>query len=53
MNALAAQLQTYFSVFAHTQRDLSPHTIAAYRDTWRMLLVFLAGANGTRPENLD
>lgn len=53
MNTLAAQLQTYFSVFAHTQRDLSPHTIAAYRDTWRMLLTFLAAGTGTRPENID
>lgn len=53
MNALAAQLQTYFSVFAHTQRDLSPHTIAAYRDTWRMLIMFLAASTGTRVENID
>lgn len=53
MNALAAQLQTYFSVFAHTQRDLSPHTIAAYRDTWRILITFLADRTGTRPENID
>lgn len=53
MNALASQLQTYFSVFAHTQRDLSPHTIAAYRDTWRMLITFLAASTGTRVENID
>lgn len=42
MNALAAELQTYFSVFARSQRDLSEHTICAYRDTWRMLIMFLA-----------
>lgn len=53
MNALAAQLQTYFSVFAHTQRDLSGHTIAAYRDTWRLLLTFLATSTSTRAENID
>ena len=53
MTALAAQLQTYFTVFAHTQRDLSGHTIAAYRDTWRMLLTFLAASTGTRAENID
>lgn len=53
MNALASQLQTYFSVFAHTQRDLSPHTIAAYRDTWRMLITFLAASTSTRVENID
>lgn len=53
MNALAAQLQTYFTVFAHTQRDLSPHTIAAYRDTWRMLITFLAASTNTRVERID
>lgn len=41
MNALAAGLQTYFTTFAHSQRDLSSHTIGSYRDTWRMLLRYL------------
>ncbi len=41
MNALAISLQTYFTTFAHTQRDLSVNTIASYRDTWRMLLKYL------------
>lgn len=53
MNTLATELQTYFSVFARSQRDLSEHTIAAYRDTWRMLITFLAGKTGTRPERID
>lgn len=53
MNALAAELQTYFSVFARTQRDLSEHTVAAYRDTWRMLITFLADKTGTRAEHID
>lgn len=53
MTALATELQTYFSVFARTQRDLSGHTIAAYRDTWRMLLTFLATKTGTPPQNID
>lgn len=48
MNALAAQLQTYFTVFARAQRDLSENTIASYRDTWRMLLTFLATRTGAR-----
>ena len=29
MNALAISLQTYFTTFAHTQRDLSINTIVA------------------------
>jgi len=42
MNALAVSLQSYFTTFAHTQRDLSVHTIASYRDTWRMLIKYLS-----------
>jgi hypothetical protein len=30
MNALAASLQTYFTTFAHNQRDLSSNTIGSY-----------------------
>ncbi|MFN2318570.1 MAG: tyrosine-type recombinase/integrase [Dermatophilaceae bacterium] len=41
MNALATSLQTYFTTFAHTHRDLSANTINSYRDTWRMLLKYL------------
>ena len=53
MNALATSLQTYFTTFAHTQRDLSGNTIASYRDTWRMLLKFLTATLGVPPEALD
>lgn len=38
MTILAPSLQRYFTEYAHTQRDLSPHTISAYRDTWRLLI---------------
>ena len=38
MTLLAAPLQRYFTDYAHTQRDLSPNTIASYRDTWRQLI---------------
>ena len=41
MNALASALQSYFTTFAHAQRDLSVNTIASYRDTWRLLLKYL------------
>lgn len=41
MTALATSLQSYFTTFAHTQRDLSANTISSYRDTWRMLLKYL------------
>ena len=42
MNTLATSLQTYFTTFARTQRDLSANTISSYRDTWRLLLKYLA-----------
>ncbi|WP_158726875.1 tyrosine-type recombinase/integrase [Tomitella fengzijianii] len=53
MNALATSLQTYFTTFAHTQRDLSANTIASYRDTWRMLLKYLTAALGVPADTLD
>ena len=53
MNALATSLQTYFTTFAHTQRDLSANTISSYRDTWRMLLKHLAATHGVAVNTLD
>ena len=53
MNALAISLQTYFTTFAHTQRDLSVNTIASYRDTWRMLLKYLTATLGIPADALD
>src|SRR4029453_5341776 len=53
MNALAISLQTYFTTFAHDQRDLSANTIASYRDTWRMLLKHLAATLGIPADALD
>ncbi len=53
MNALAASLQTYFTTFAHSQRDLSSNTIGSYRDTWRMLLKYLTATLGVTADALD
>jgi len=53
MNTLATSLQTYFTTFAHTQRDLSRHTVGSYRDTWRMLLKYLTTALGKPASELD
>ncbi len=38
MTALAPTLQAFFTDRLTRQRNASPHTIAGYRDTWRMLL---------------
>ena len=53
MNALASSLQTYFTTFARTQRDLSANTIASYRDTWRMLLKYLTATLGIPADTID
>ena len=40
MTAIAATLQAFFTDRLIRQRQASPHTIAAYRDTLRLLLTF-------------
>ena len=37
---LAALLQAFFTTRLMAQRKVSPHTIASYRDTFRLLLQF-------------
>ncbi len=53
MTALAMSLQTYFTTFANSQRDLSSNTIGSYRDTWRMLLKYLTVILGVAVDTLD
>ena len=53
MTALAPTLQAFFTDRLTRQRQASSHTIAAYRDTWRMLLSFAARHAGKQPTQLD
>ena len=53
MTLLAAPLQRYFTDYAHTQRDLSPNTIASYRDTWRQLIKHTTGTRGIAADRID
>lgn len=53
MSALAPTLQAFFTDRLVRQRQASPQTIAAYRDTWRLLLVFAAQRTATPPSKLD
>jgi integrase/recombinase XerD len=48
----AASLQTYFTTYLSGQKAASIHTISAYRDTWRMLLIHLQHKTGIRPADL-
>ena len=42
MSDLAPVLQEFFTRRLVSQRDASPATITAYRDTFRLLIVFAA-----------
>jgi integrase/recombinase XerD len=53
VTAIAATVQAFFTERLAAQRRASPHTIAAYRDTLRMLLGFAAERAGTLPCRLD
>ena len=53
MTLLAPTLQAFFTTRLITQRNSSPHTIAAYRDTFRLLLRFAAEQTGKQPFQLD
>ena len=53
MSALAPTLQTFFSDRLIGQRRASPHTIAAYRDTLKLLIAFAAQRTGREPSALD
>jgi len=53
MSALAPTLQAFFTDRLIAQRQASPHTIAAYRDTFRLLLSFASARLGTEPSKLQ
>jgi site-specific recombinase XerD len=53
MTLLAPTLQAFFTERLIRQRQASPHTVVAYRDTFRLLFVYLAETTGTLPAQLD
>jgi integrase/recombinase XerD len=53
MSQLAPTLQAFFTDRLITQRDASPRTVAAYRDTFRLLLAFAEQQTGKHPYELD
>jgi site-specific recombinase XerD len=53
MSALAPTLQAFFTDRLIRQRQASPHTIVAYRDTFRLLLGYVADSRGKPPATLD
>lgn len=53
MSALAPTLQAFFTDRLLRQRYASPRTMAAYRDTFRLLLGFVRCQTGKAPSTLD
>jgi len=52
VTALAPVLQAFFTQRLIAQRQASAHTVAAYRDTFRLLLAFTQDRTGTAPCDL-
>jgi integrase/recombinase XerD len=52
VNDLAPLLQRFFTDKLQRQRQASPHTVAAYRDTFKLLLGFVAGRTRRSPAQL-
>ena len=52
MTLVAGLLEAFFTERLHHQRNASPNTITAYRDTFRLLLSF-AQARLRKPRNLS
>lgn len=53
MTALAPAVESFFTGYLTAQRGASPHTIASYRDTLRLLFIWIREQAGTRPSDLD
>jgi len=53
MSTLATTLQAWFTDRLIRERNASPHTIASYRDTIRLLLTYASQQLGVEPSKLD
>jgi len=49
MSPVAPTLQEYFTQRLISQRQASPHTVAAYRDCFRLLFAYVAQTSGKQP----
>jgi integrase/recombinase XerD len=53
MSTLATSLQAWFTDRLIRERNASPHTIASYRDTIRLLLTYASERLGVEPARLE
>jgi len=52
-STLPALIERFFTERLMRQRNVSPHTIASYRDTFRLLFAFAQEQLGKLPSALD
>jgi site-specific recombinase XerD len=53
MSLVAPTLEAFFTLRLGTQKNASPHTVASYRDCWRLLLSYVQEKTGTTPSKLS
>lgn len=53
MSSIAPTLEAFFTDRLASQRKASEHTVAAYRDTFRLLLAYVHEISGKAPSTLD
>lgn len=49
----ASLLTVFFTQYLMQQRQVSPHTIASYRDTFRLLVAYVHKSLGKPPQQLS
>ena len=52
MTYLTSALQAFFTDYVHIQRNLTPNTIASYRDTWRLLIKHICTTTPTTADQI-
>jgi integrase/recombinase XerD len=53
MSPVAPTLEAFFTQRLVTQKNASPHTIASYRDSLKLLLAYVQHTTGVAPSKLD
>ena len=53
MSLVAPTLEAFFTERLVTQKRASPHTVASYRDCWKLLLAYVQETSGVAPAKLD
>jgi site-specific recombinase XerD len=52
MSLIAPTVEAFFNERLLTQKNASPHTVASYRDCWRLLLAYVHDTTGKAPSKL-